>query len=360
MNQFKKTVTISLLAMALGLAGCDKNSPAPEQEGSAKVVKAQTVTVSLGSVPLKAVMPGSVVPDQRANIASRIMGYIENLDIEVGDKVKRGQLLFKIDAGDINNQITQAQSAYQQARASLRDATADYNRFTKLYKEKAVSKQQFDKIRLQYQVAQENLAAAQAGLKQAKDQLNYANVKAPFDGVIVEKMATEGSLAAPGNPVVVMENLTSLSVQTQVSNDLYAVLRIGDKAKVKIDGIEQPFEGTIYTLVSAADPATRTHTVKLSLPDVNDINSGTFARVSFKKGERNTMMLPESAIIKRAGIDGVFVIEDGKAYFHMVRLGAKLDKMVEVQSGLFVGDKVVVSNNAELLNGDKVAAQGAK
>ena len=203
-------------------------------------------------------------------------------------------------------------------------------------------------------------------MDQAKAQLNYANVKAPFDGVIVEKMAVAGSLAAPGNPVVVMENLKSLSVQTQVSADLYAVLRNGDSAEVLVDGIATPFIGTIYTLVSAADPKSRTHTVKLSLPNVNDVNSGTFARVSFKRGERQTMMLPVSAVLNRAGIEGVFVVENGRAFFHMVRTGMVIGDMVEIQSGLALGEQVVVSNNQEMLNGDLVdsantenAAEGA-
>lgn len=356
MNHFKKVVSASLLTAALGLAGCGGDAEPTAVTNQNKTVNAEVVNVSVGMVPLKAVVPGSVVPDQKAQIASRIMGYIENLKVKVGDEVNRGQLLFKIDAGDINSKISQAQSGYQQAKAALEDASADYERFTRLYKENAVSKQQYDKMRLQFSVAQENLAAATAGLKQARDQLNYANVRAPFSGVIVQKMANEGSLAAPGAPVVVMENLASLSVQTQVSNDLYAALRIGDKAKVKIDGIDKPFEATIYTLVGAADPATRTHTVKLSLPDVTDVNSGTFARVSFVKGERQTMMLPKSAIVERAGINGVFVVENGKAFFHMVRTGAEIDGMVEIQAGLVVGEQIVVSENQQLMNGDVISS----
>ena len=352
MTNFKKALGVSVLIAAMGLSGCGGDAEPTAVENSSKSVKADVVKVTVGLVPLTAVSPGSVVPDQKAQIASRIMGYIEDLGVKVGDKVNRGDLLFSIDSGDISSKISQAQSAFQQARAALEDASADYQRFTRLYKDNAVSKQQFDKIRLQHSVAKENLSAARAGLKQARDQLNYANVKAPFDGVIVQKMATAGSLAAPGNPVVVMENLSSLSVQTQVSGDLYAALRIGDKAVIKIDGMDKAVEGTIYTLVSAADPKTRTHTVKLNLPDVDDVNSGTFARVSFIRGERETMMLPKTAVVNRAGIDGVFVVANGRAFFHMVRTGAEINGFVEVQAGLVVGEQVVVSNNELLLNGD--------
>ncbi|MEA1987987.1 MAG: efflux RND transporter periplasmic adaptor subunit [Pseudomonadota bacterium] len=353
MKQISKVIGLSLLAATLGLAGCGQEEQAIEVD-TAKTVKAEVFTVTLGSIPLTAVVPGAVVPDQKAQIASRLMGYIKNLDVKVGQEVKSGDLLFSIDSGDIKSQISQANSGYQQALAALKDARLDYNRFTKLYKEDSVSKQQYDKIKLQFSVAQENLAAAKSGLDQAKAQLNYANVKAPFDGVIVQKMAVAGSLAAPGNPVVIMENLKSLSVQTQVSADLYAVLRNGDTAQVLVDGISKPFVGTIYTLVSAADPKTRTHTVKLSLPNVNDVNSGTFARVSFIRGERQTMMLPTSAVVNRAGIEGVFVVENGRAFFHMVRTGAVMGDMVEIQSGLALGEQIVISNNQEMLNGDIV------
>ncbi len=148
--------------------------------------------------------------------------------------------------------------------------------------------------------------------------------------------------------------MSSLSVQTEVSGELFAKLRNGDTAKVLVDGQPEAMVGTIYTLVGAADPRSRTHTVKLSLPAVSTINSGTFARVSFTRGERQTLMIPKSAVVTRAGIDGVFVVDEGKAFFHMVRTGVEINGDIEVQSGLALGDKIVIDNNQSLLNGDTV------
>lgn len=362
MKQFKQLMSV-LAVSALTLAGCSsEESPQTQQAGKAPVqqtIEAQIMTVTLGSVPLTAVVPGTVVSDQKAQISSRLMGYIKDLNVKVGQEVKRGDLLFSIDSTDVKSQINQANSAYQQAIAALEDAKLDYDRFNKLFKEDSVSKQQLDKIKLQYSVAQENLSAAKSGLDQAKAQLNYANVRAPFNGVIVEKMAEAGGLASPGQPIVVIENLQSVSVQTEVSEDLFAVLRGGDEATVIIDSQPAPLTGTIYTLVSAANPKTRTHTVKLSLPAINNVNSGTFARVSFKRGERQTIMVPQSAIVVRAGIEGVFVVRDNKAYFTMVRTGMKMNGNVEVQAGLDLGEHIVVDNNQSLLNGDAVVAKAA-
>ncbi|VAW49772.1 Efflux transporter, RND family, MFP subunit, AcrA/E family [hydrothermal vent metagenome] len=354
MKQFSRFLGFSFLVVAFALSGCEKAQEESQVLNSGKTVDVQVETVQLGTIPLVAVVPGSVVPEQKASIASRLLGYIQALDVQVGQTVKQGELLFSIDSADIKSQINQANAAYKQALAGLKDAKLDYHRFRKLYQEESVSKQQFDKMRLQYSVAQQNVAAAKSSLNQAKEQLHYANVKAPFDGVVVEKLAVAGDLAAPGKPILVIENASSLSVQTEVAGELFAVLRLGDEVQIVLDGQPKPFMGTVYTLVGAANPKTRTHTVKLSLPENLNVNSGTFARVSFKRGTRQTMMVPKTAIVNRADIEGVFVMKEGRASFHMVRLGAEIGEMIEVLSGLALGEKIVVSNTQTLLNGDRL------
>ena len=359
--QLNKLGSVMLVAAALTLAaGCEQKSEAPKEttvgnQAKPQVIEAHVANVSLGTIPMTVVVPGVVVSDKRANIASRIMGYIKSIQVDVGQKVKAGDLLFTVDPTDIKSKIAQAEAAYQQAKAALDDAKLDYDRFTKLYKEDSVSRQQYDKVRLQYTVAQQNLAAAKSALEQAKAQLKYVNVKAPFDGVVVQKLASVGDLAAPGHPILVLENRSALSVKTQVSNDLFARLHIGDKALVKIEGMSQPVVGTIYALVSAADPKTRTHTVKLSLKDVKNVNSGTFARVIFNRGNRQAIVVPQSAVVNRSGIQGLFVLDDqNHAYFRMIRPGLIIGPLVEVQAGLSLGERIVIDNNQSLLNGDIV------
>ncbi|MPQ76768.1 efflux RND transporter periplasmic adaptor subunit [Hydrogenovibrio sp. JE_KL2] len=348
---------IVLGVMSVSMVACQSENSA-EKTPPVQNVKVDVETVSLGAIPLKVVVPGAIVPDQKAMISSRLMGYIKDLNVKVGQSVKQGQELFSIDSSDVKSGILKAKSGYQQAEAALLDAKLDYDRFKKLYEEESASKQQFDKISLQYKVAQENLVAAKTNLDQAKSQLQYSNVKAPFNGVVVQKMAVAGDLAAPGNPVLALENRDSLSVQTQVSQDLYSVLRIGDTAEVLIDGQDKPMIGTIYTLVSAADPKTRTHTVKLSLPTSSiDVNSGTFTHVGFKRGDRQTIMVPKSAIVVRSGIQGVFVDENNQANFRMVRLGESIGNNIEVKAGLNLGDVIVVKNNESLLNGDHLVVE---
>jgi len=353
-----KKISILLLAVSsFSLVGCSSEEAA---QAAIQKVNVSVVPVVLGTIPLKTVVPGSVVSDQKAKISSRLMGYIKNFDIKEGQNVKRGQLLFSIDSTDVKSGITKAQSAYKQAKASLLDAKLDFKRFKKLYEDESVSKQQFDKMSLKFKVAEEQMVSAKTGLYQAKAQLKYANVKAPFDGVVIKKMATAGDLSAPGSPILTLENRSTLSVKTHVSHELYASLRDGDTASIVLDGIDKPLVGTIYAMVGAADPKTRTHTVKLSLHRVSNVNSGTFARVSFTRGERQTMMLPKSSVLNRSGIEGVFVVEGDTAYFNMVRLGEQIGNEIEIKSGVNLEDLVVIDNNESLLNGDKLVVNNAK
>lgn len=353
-KQLYKVLTLTVLASAIGLVGCSQEESQSVATENHQVIAANTATVELGTVPMLSVAPGSIVSDQKAQISSRLIGYIKDLNVKVGQNVERGELLFSIDSSDVKSQITQANAGYQQAVAALEDAKLDFDRFTKLFKDDSVSKQQYDKVRLQYSVAQENLASAKSSLGQARAQLSYANVRAPFTGVIVEKFANAGALASPGQPIVEIENLQSISVQTEVSGELFAVLQPGDQASVLIDGQPEALPGIIYTLVSSANPKTRSHTVKLSLPAINNVNSGTFARVSFNRGDRQTIMVPSTAIIDRAGITGVFVVKDNKAFFSMVRAGMSINGSTEIQAGLNLGETIVIDNNQSLLNGDIV------
>lgn len=352
----KNTLLIILIITLFSMASCgddDKNNEPPVNP--AKMLNVKVKKVTLNKIPIMVAVPGAVVPDQKAKIASRLMGYIKNIKMKVGEKVKAGDLLFTIDPSDINSKINQAKSSYKQALAALNNSKLEYDRFSKLYKDDTVSKQEYDKKSLHYSTAQQKFASAKSGLTQAKSQLNYANVTAPFDGVIVQKLAVAGDLASPGKTIVVLENLSSLSVLTQVSNALYTHLHLKDKALIKVNGIENNFVGSISTLVSALDPKTRTHTVKLSLKKMHNVNSGTFARVMFNKGFRKTILVNRSAIINRLGIIGVFVMDDENfVHFRMVRAGMTMWSMVEIQSGLSLGETIVIDNNQSLINGDKV------
>ncbi|MDO9010607.1 MAG: efflux RND transporter periplasmic adaptor subunit [Gallionella sp.] len=355
--QHRSMGKLALILLVL-LSGCQPHDQAAEVQ--ARTVEAQVLTVSLTAMPVFDATPGSVISEQQVQVASRLMGYIRDIQVHEGDTVKTGQLLFTIDPSDIQGQVVQARAGHAQAEAALGDAKTDFERFSNLYKEESVPKLQYDKMKLQYSIAQSQARAARAGLDMAESQLRYAEVRAPIAGVVTQKMASAGDLAAPGRPVLVLENPGRLMVQTSVSNETYPLLKLGDSALVEISGQARTLEGKIVRLVPAADALSHTHLVKLDLPDAKGLTSGAFARVRFNVGAGQGISVPKAAILQRAGITGVFVVDgQGIARYRMVRTGEDRDGAVEIAAGLNPGEKVVVGNADKLSSGDRVQLTGS-
>lgn len=349
-----KKMTPVMLACMMVLAGCQSETETPANTQARVTHDVDVMSVTMQTIPSSAVVPGAVISDQQAKMASRLMGYIRDLDVHVGDHVKKGDVLFSIDPVDISSAATQAQAAVAQAEAALADAKLDFERFERLYKEGSVPKQQLDKMKLQYRVAEENLNKAEAGLTQAQGQMRYADVRAPFDGTVVKKMAVAGDLAAPGHPVVVLENQNKMLVQVDVSGSVYASLNVGESVDVEIDGFEERFVGKVVRIVSAANPMTRSHIVKVKV-DAENLNSGIFARVSFPMGSRQTILVPDSAVIHRAGVRGVMVVDaDNIAHFRLVRVGESHKGQTEVLAGLLPGERYVPAGQDTILTGDLI------
>jgi RND family efflux transporter MFP subunit len=185
--------------------------------------------------------------------------------------------------------------------------------------------------------------------------MRYATVTAPFAGVITQKMANAGAMAAPGQPVLMLENTDKLQVQTHVSDDVFDQLKLGTEVALSAQGLGKDAIGKVANLVPTADPMTHSHLVKIDLPKDSGLRSGSFVQVAFKLGVREGVRLPEMAVLNRAGITGVFVVDaQGLAKYRMVRAGAVNAGQVEILAGLNPGEKVVRSSTAPLQNGDKV------
>jgi RND family efflux transporter MFP subunit len=271
-----------------------------------------------------------------------------------GQAVKQGQRLFSIDPLDIEGAVEQARLGLRQAEDAMQDAKADYQRFETLFKEEVVSRQQFEKMKLNYDIAVSRAAQAKAGFGTAQGQMRYATVTSPINGVVTRKLANEGDIAAPGHPVLLVENPSRLQVQTAVPESLYRNLKPGQSLQVELDGQSQPVAARVASLSPAADPMTHTYAVKLDIA-APGLKSGTFARVLIPTGKRSILAVPEAALLNRAGIAGVFVVDaKNVAQYRMIRAGRIEAGRVEVLSGLHPGERVVTGNAQAVNNGDKI------
>ncbi|MEW5787376.1 MAG: efflux RND transporter periplasmic adaptor subunit [Pseudomonadota bacterium] len=357
----KMNNSLTPLALALGLAfasllaGCaGEEQGAAQQAAAQRTIQAQTQVIQPVEGVDTTAITGTVEALESVRVASRLMGYIKDIAVVEGQAVKAGQRLFSIDPLDIEGAVAQASLGLKQAEDAMKDAEADYKRFETLYKEDVVSRQNYEKMKLNYDMAVTRAAQAKAGLGTAQGQMRYATVTSPINGVVTRKLANEGDIAAPGHPVLMVENPSRLQVRGNVTETLYRGLKIGAQVMVEVDGQDQPVAARVAQLAPAADPMTRTYTVKLDIAAPN-LTSGAFARILFPTGKRSVLAVPEAAVLDRAGIVGVFVVDaQGTAQYRMVRAGRKADGQVEILSGLNPGDKVVTGNAQAVNNGDKI------
>lgn len=352
-NTFKPLVLA--LSLVLGLAACSGEEQGKAGQETQRTVQAQTTVIQMSEALATTAVPGTVEALESVRVASRLMGYIRDIAVVEGQAVKAGQRLFTIDPLDIEGAVEQARLSLKQAEDAMKDAEADYKRFENLYKDEVVTRQNYEKMKLNYEMAVTRAAQAKAGLGTAQGQMRYATVTSPINGVVTSKLANEGDIAAPGHPVLMVENPARLQVRGAVSEDLYRTLKLGAQVMVEVDGQDKAVTAKVAQLAPAADPMTHTYTVKLDIA-APGLKSGAFARIQFPTGKRNVLAVPEAAVLDRAGIVGVFVVVDaqGTAQYRMVRLGRKDGGLVEVLSGLNAGDKVVTGNAQAVNNGDKV------
>jgi multidrug efflux system membrane fusion protein len=341
-------------------AGCGSETT-EKTVSEARTVEARVETINPVQLPVYAALPGTVVSADRVDVASRLTGYVYDLDVYEGQSVKKGRLLFAVDPTDVKAEIRQAMAGLDKANAALEDARDNYERFKNLYQEQSATKQQYQEYEKGYKVALGSYKAAEAALATARSQLKYAEVRAPFDGLVVSKLMDNGQLTAPGNPVLVLENPHHLQVQVQVDDQTFASLKLGQEMPVQFEGPNfkvQTLSGTVERLVAAANPITHTHLVKLGLPAGSSVWSGAYVLVSIPVGEQEAVIVPAGAIYDRAGITGVFVVtREGRAQFRMVTLGEHTPQGRVVLSGLFSGDRLIVSAKGALSNGAKILVE---
>ena len=341
------------LALIIGLNACRHESDTPRQP-PAQSRNLPTMKAP-ATAPIEYIAVGSVVSDQRIELASRLSGYLREILVQEGDKVKRGQVLARIDAADVDGGIRQGQAGVSAAEAAYRDAQADLERFARLFDRGSVSENELRKVRLKHDASREALNQARAAFDTARSQRDYAEIKSPVDGTVVARAKRAGDLAVPGVPIMTLESGRGLLFETFVAEAQVAAINVGKPVEVRIDGLEGPIKGTVSRVVSSADPVTRSYQVKIALPESVGLTAGRFGRAAFVLGEGTSPVVSKKALVERGGLRGVFVIDgENTARFRWLRLGREWADKVEVTAGLQGGERFVALAEPALRDGDKI------
>jgi RND family efflux transporter MFP subunit len=286
---------------------------------------------------------GTVQPKLRAVIEAKVSGKIEKVLVAPGQQVKAGDLLAQLDAREIQAKLDQALAVREQA-------TRDLERARKLFEQKITAQAEFDTVQ-----ARERVAAG--AVTETQTALSYTKIVAPFDGVVTRKLADVGDLAAPGKPIVEMQNPAALRFEADVPEALVQDIKIGDKLPVRVSAVTTDLEGTVVEMAPVADPSSRTFLVKLDLPPTEGVRSGQFGRVLVPTGKTDAVFVPASALIVRGQMETVFVAVNGHAQLRLVRTGKHTNSEVELLAGISRGEKVVTEGAAELHDGQPITVK---
>jgi len=333
----------------------------------ASVFAFETATAVKKEIDIKKEYVADVYSPKQVMVATRVMGYIKNINVEEGDVVKKGDELFTVDPSDIYSMLNQARGAVLQAQSGVlmaemayADAKRDYDRFKTLYENGAVSQRDFEKMKLmmdirkkQVDMAKGMLKQAKAGLNMAENQLKYAKVKSPIDGVVTMKMKKVAEMALPGYPVVVLSDVHNLKAKSFVKEEDIDKFRIGMPVTIKVPAAKKEFEATVSTIIPSADNATHSYIVKYQFKQTKGLLPGMYAKAVVTIGKKEAVLVPFSALTTRSGIVGVFVIEGDTVRFVPVKQVAQEKEMIAVK-GLEGGEEVILYPAANLADGQKL------
>lgn len=384
------------------LAACAGKKPAAEQTAPPIAVKTEVVKLAPIEDYYEAV--GAVRSAASSVLSARIMGVILAIRAHEGDRVRAGQLLAQLDDRDAMAQARKAQAGLQEARQGLDEvvrliaaaesakasadankelATATFQRFKTLLERRSVSQQEFDEVQAKYRSAvaeadraremREALLArkaqiasrieqAEADVANARIAASYSRITSPIDGIITAKHAEVGSMAAPGVPLLTVEDNTKYRLEVSVEESRLSAIHLGQQAFLQIDSLTpEPLTGQVSEIVPEADPATRTFTVKIDLPasasktNPSALRSGLYGKARFAIGEKPAITIPIKAVIERGQLVQVYVVDQtGTARLRLIKLGKRMGDRVEALSGLSDGDRVAIEGVESLADGSKV------
>lgn len=330
------------LAAAAALAACGadteapKTVPAPQLRAGVAEVREVDLAYSAEAV-IEAV--------RQSTVAAQIAGRIVDIRFDVGDYVKKGEVIVRIDERAATQAVAASEAQVREAEAAARNARLTFERSRQLFAQKFISQAALDKAEADYKQAQARLAAVLAGAGAAATERSFATIVAPYSGVVSARHVELGEMAVPGKPLMTGFDPASLRAVANVPQSQVPAIQASGRARVEIPSLGRWIEARAITVVPAADPRTHTTRVRLDLPeDLRGVYPGVFARAHFTVGRAERLLVPREAVFRRSELTAVYVLDEkGYPRLRQVRLGTAGDeRAVEVLAGLKPGERVAL------------------
>ena len=301
----------------------------PDKKVEEEPVSVEITNAEFMNIVTSTPISGRVKPKEEVNVVPLMQGKVTAVYANVGDKVSAGQLLFTIDASQLESKINQAREAEAVAKGT-------FDRTELLYKEGAISLQDYEQAKLNY-------VTATQGYIQATSAYNDCNVKSPISGYITANNVNVGTLPPQTQPSMVVADVSSLVVETEIPENIIANLNEGDLVEVRVEAVsEQPITGVVTSISPAPTSGKMTYPIKIKLKDESKVKAGMFAQVTIINSERNEVIcVPSESVMIKNGEKTVVILNKDKPKFVKVKTGLDNGKYVEILDGVSQGDIII-------------------
>lgn len=339
---------MALLVVAM-LGACSGGSDKAAAEKVDEKPRVKLAEVSSRPVEQIQEYTATVEAEVKNNIAPSSPVRIDRIFVEVGDRVSKGQKLVSMDAANL-----------KQIKYQLDNQQIEFKRIDELYKVGGASKSEWDAAKM-------NLDIRETSYKNLLENTSYKNLLentsllSPINGVVTARNYDNGDMYSGGEPVLVVEQITPVKLYINVSEGYFTKVKKGAPVSVKVDVYgDEEFEGKISLVYPTIDPATRTFPVEIQLVNRDQrVRPGMFARATLNFGTQDHVVVPDLAIVKRAGSGDryVYVYKDGKVSYNKVELGRRMDTEYELISGVDNNSRVVIAGQSKLADGVEVEVE---
>lgn len=329
------TTRLIILGLLLGCRG----EPAPETSSAAgRAPEGRLLEVRDTVIATVLEAAGVAEPVRRATLSTRLSGAVTAVLVQEGALVRQGQVLARIDDRDLRARQTQVEAGIAEADAVHRDAETQHRRMQALYADSAATRVQLDAAETGLARAEAAGRAARGAAQELEATRDYAEVRAPFAGVVTRRFVDPGAFVAPGAPVVAVDDASRLRISVTVSPETAGRLRQGERLpgtieRTAVEAIVEgvvPSAGALYTVNSLVDNARGTHA------------PGAAATLRLGQGEHRGLLVPEEALIREGDLLGVRVQTGAGSELRWIRAGRVADGAVEVLSGLRSGERILI------------------
>jgi len=333
----------------------------------------KTKKTQKASIPVEVIRPtvytnsdivtnGIIKSNETARIGTRLMGYIQKINVSKGMHVKKGDLLISISDNELKAKLSQAKAMLAKVKAAYNIAKKDEARYKRLLERKSCSEKEYEQIHLNFISTKSSMQAAEQSVKEVNVQRTYTQIKAPFSGIVSAITVKEGSLANPGTTLITIEKTGVMVAQTQIDENRIQYIKPGMVVKISANDNSLNFNASVSERSLSSIATGGQYLITIAIPDTiqDKLTSGMHVKVffTFPNGlsqSHKVILIPQKAIYTQGALKGVFIASDNNfAVLRWLRLGRIKDDMVEVLSGLDDTDKIIVSANERIVNGTPI------